>query len=164
MNVDVAKGNVAHVKKLGHALKLIVDQAFERRNIQHAKWRRGGFWKKSKYGKKYRLGLARCSRRGEEQVVFGVENNTRRLGLNRTKLFPIIFVNKILNKRCVPFKNSTHNTYLPFVWRFMPYYSQSHASGVYQLYYIIFLVLCIYFKEINIKIFLLSWFFIIIAI
>ena len=92
VSVPARQGNARCVEHLLHTQKLVVDQRFQRRDIEdgngrHA-WRTGRKFRKNR--KKSRLRLSRRRRRGKQKVGIGLENHPCRLQLNLAQLRPAV--------------------------------------------------------------------------
>ena len=87
------------------AYKLIVDERFERANVEGAHTRGRVLPKLGQDGKEGRLGFA--GRRGccQEHIVLRVEDGICRRNLDRAQAFPIVGVDEVLDKRSISVKS-----------------------------------------------------------
>ena len=123
--MPMAEGDVAHVKKLGQTLELIVDQTFEGGDIQYPKASAGLFDQPCQNGEKDRLGLSRCRGGADQQIVLRVEKDRSRIGLYPTHLHPALAIDKFLYQGGVSLKNIHRGGSFPFIYPhytpFLPY-------------------------------------------
>ena len=90
--------------------KLVVDKRFQRSDVDSA--HRGGrvFVKLSEDGKKRRLGLTGGGGGGEQDVFIRVENGIACCDLDGTQGFPVVLVDKVLDKWGIAFENGHGET------------------------------------------------------
>lgn len=81
------------------ALELIIDETFQRRDIQNLDRPRSGAFDLGDDREKDRFGFTGGGVRAEDQVVVRIENDLGCRDLNRPKRFPAVCVDKVLDER-----------------------------------------------------------------
>ena len=103
--VPVPDGNVRFLAQLVQPLELVVDEGFQRPDVDRAHRGRGIFAELGENGEERCLCLSRSGGRTKQQVVVGVENDIAGGDLNRTEGFPVVLIDIVLQKRRIAVKN-----------------------------------------------------------
>ena len=103
--VPVPDGNVRFLAQLVQPLELVVDEGFQRPDVDRSHRGRGIFAELGENGEERCLCLSRSGGRTKQQVVVGVENDIAGGDLNRTEGFPVVLIDIVLQKRRIAVKN-----------------------------------------------------------
>ena len=98
-------GNAGLVAQLGDASELVVDEGFERRDIDDADGLGHIVAELRENGEKRRLGLTGRGLRGQQEVVLRVEEHLRGGELDFAEVIPTAAIDKFPHKRAVFVKN-----------------------------------------------------------
>src|SRR5579883_1368595 len=91
------------------AIELVIDQGFDRANVDRS---HGGRWivvQPRQYGEKCRFGLARCRSGGNQQVSIRVKQDPTGFNLYRAQVCPTLAVDKFLNEWRKPIVRRSHS-------------------------------------------------------
>ena len=99
--VPVPNGDVRPVAKLCQALELIVDEGFQRSNVDTADGGRRVLVKERDNRKKRRLGLAGCGRCRQEHMIVRPKDRLRRRNLDAAQTLPLLPVYIVAHKGCI---------------------------------------------------------------
>ena len=110
--VPVRDGNPAFLQQIRNAPELVVNQAFQRGNVQHANALGRILAEQGEDGEERRLGLAACGGGSQEQVVFAPEDGFRRRNLHVAQGIPVVGVDEFPDEVGKPPENlvSSHRS------------------------------------------------------
>ena len=108
ISVPVPHRNVRLGAQVIQPEKLVVDQRFQRADVDGSHGGGGIFGKQGDDGEEGRLGFAGGGGGGEQQIFVGIEDGIRRGYLNGPEVRPVVAVDIVLNKGSVTVK-CTHS-------------------------------------------------------
>ena len=104
ISVPVPDGNVRPAAQLRQALKLIVNQRFQRADVDTADGGRRILVKERDDRKERRLRLAGCRGCCEQDVIVRPEDRLRRRNLDAAQVLPVLCVDIVTHKGRIAFK------------------------------------------------------------
>ena len=97
--MPMKNGNAAVAQEGVDAFELVIDQAFQRRDIKHLDGFAISTLDLADDGEEDGFRLSRSGVGGENKVVVRVEDHARRFDLDRAKTFPTVRIDKVLYER-----------------------------------------------------------------